>query len=351
MASGNSSRIPSHQLSNGLYVSGHPDQHKEKATLMSSAAMPYTGGDIKKSGELGKMFDIPVLDNPKRKSGPMSGPLPPSRTAFSTSGPLSSAAGGVGGGVGGGIGGIPRQNSLGSKASSGLHVQGQGGGVPSSKSGPISGGPPPVSGRPKSGPVPKGLDSSASLSSGGQQQHPHPLKTSGPQAPERSKSSGPLNLPATGLITSGPLPHKTSGPQVTGGHGGGPKRTLSGPHPDLTGSSSKHLGASVGSHAVNKLHAHGEHTFKKNCPRFILVTVVILFVLGFAVGGYFAAIVHSPILLIVVGGLFLLVVLLWTWNSCWGEAAVTRYVLNHPDAELSKAEDGRYVKVTGVSHF
>lgn len=29
---------------------------------MASRAVPYTGGDIKKSGELGKMFDIPVVD-------------------------------------------------------------------------------------------------------------------------------------------------------------------------------------------------------------------------------------------------------------------------------------------------
>ncbi|GAB4842573.1 hypothetical protein Ancab_012549 [Ancistrocladus abbreviatus] len=45
---------------------------------MSSTAMPYTGGDIKKSGELGKMFDIPVDGSRSRKSGPISNA--PSRT-------------------------------------------------------------------------------------------------------------------------------------------------------------------------------------------------------------------------------------------------------------------------------
>lgn len=65
------SRFPSHQLSNGLYVSGRPELPKEKGPTMSSTAIPYTGGDIKKSGELGKMFDIPVDSTRSRKSGPI----------------------------------------------------------------------------------------------------------------------------------------------------------------------------------------------------------------------------------------------------------------------------------------
>ncbi|XAR65715.1 hypothetical protein NMG60_11009911 [Bertholletia excelsa] len=120
------SRIPSHQLSNGLYVSGRPEQLKERPPTMASRAVPYTGGDIKKSGELGKMFDIAVVDNapppkPPRpssssqqnsgsvRSGPNSGPQgakssnsgPISRkssgplmpTGLITSGPLGSSAG------------------------------------------------------------------------------------------------------------------------------------------------------------------------------------------------------------------------------------------------------------------
>ncbi|XP_022714435.1 uncharacterized membrane protein At1g16860-like [Durio zibethinus] len=65
------SRVQSHQLSNGLFVSGRPEQLKERQPTMSSRAVPYTGGDVKKSGELGKMFDIPVLDN-SSSSGPPS---------------------------------------------------------------------------------------------------------------------------------------------------------------------------------------------------------------------------------------------------------------------------------------
>ncbi|GJZ39561.1 uncharacterized membrane protein-like protein [Tanacetum coccineum] len=36
---------------------------------MSSTAAPYTGGDIKKSGELGKMFDVDHNGSRPRKSG------------------------------------------------------------------------------------------------------------------------------------------------------------------------------------------------------------------------------------------------------------------------------------------
>ncbi|KAG6384053.1 hypothetical protein SASPL_156153 [Salvia splendens] len=48
-----------------------PEQPKEKTPTMSSVAMPYTGGDIKKSGELDKMFDIPMDSSRSCKSGPI----------------------------------------------------------------------------------------------------------------------------------------------------------------------------------------------------------------------------------------------------------------------------------------
>nr|GMD06967.1 uncharacterized membrane protein At1g16860-like [Ipomoea batatas] len=60
-------RTASHQLKNGLYVSGRPEQAKERQPTMASRAMPYTGGDVKKSGELGKMYGI---DSTGSGSGP-----------------------------------------------------------------------------------------------------------------------------------------------------------------------------------------------------------------------------------------------------------------------------------------
>ncbi|KAK6152195.1 hypothetical protein DH2020_014830 [Rehmannia glutinosa] len=164
------SRFPSHQLSNGLYVSGRPEQPKEKTPTMSSVAMPYTGGDIKKSGELGKMFDIPMDGSRSRKSGPVSNA--PSRTgsfvgAPSNSGQLNSVSRGSVS-----AGGVPGSASL-----------------KKTNSGPLN-------------------------------KHGEPLKkSSGPQGGGTAVSrqnSGPLPpvLPTTGLITSGPI---TSGPLNSSG--------------------------------------------------------------------------------------------------------------------------------------
>ncbi|GJN36638.1 hypothetical protein PR202_gb25518 [Eleusine coracana subsp. coracana] len=165
------SRFPSHQLSNGLYVSGRPEQPKEKTPVICSTAMPYTGGDIKKSGELGKMFDI------HRKSGPL-GNQPSRNTSFggagSNSGPVSNAVG--------------RSNYSGSISS----------GVPGT-----------------------GGSSRTKSNSGPLNKHGEPTKrSSGPQSggvtPMARQNSGPLPpvLPTTGLITSGPI---TSGQMNSSG--------------------------------------------------------------------------------------------------------------------------------------
>ncbi|CAM8896373.1 unnamed protein product [Rhodiola kirilowii] len=72
-------RVPAHQLSNGLFVSGLPEQQpKDRTPTMSSRAVPYTGGDVKKSGELGKMFDILGRGRGRSNSPPSS--LPPDPT-------------------------------------------------------------------------------------------------------------------------------------------------------------------------------------------------------------------------------------------------------------------------------
>ncbi|CAH9093467.1 unnamed protein product [Cuscuta epithymum] len=68
------SRTGSHQLSNGLYVSGRPEQQKDRPPAVSSRAVPYIGGDVRKSGELGKMYGVAL-------SGEATGP--PSFKAFS----------------------------------------------------------------------------------------------------------------------------------------------------------------------------------------------------------------------------------------------------------------------------
>ncbi|MFS7934800.1 putative membrane protein [Helianthus anomalus] len=181
-----SSRFPSHQLNNGLYVSGRPEQPKERTPTMSSTAVPYTGGDIKKSGELGKMFDVENASSRPRKSGPISNA--PLRT----------------GSFGGGNSSHSNQTSSNS-----------GNRMGSSGAGP-------------------GSSSMKKASSGPLNKHGEPIrKSSGPQGggmPTSRHNSGPIPpvLPTTGLITSGPLnsagaPRKGSG--AADGAGTGKSRT------------------------------------------------------------------------------------------------------------------------------
>ncbi|CAA6672169.1 unnamed protein product [Spirodela intermedia] len=297
------SRFPSHQLSNGLYVSGRPEQPKEKPMIISSAAMPYTGGDIKKSGELGKMFDIPTDGSKSRKSGQLANA--PSRTgsfggAASHSGPINS-------------------NSTGRYLS----------GPISSAVGPVSG---PSRQKSNSGPLNK---------------HGEPLKkSSGPQSgvatPMARQNSGPQApaLPTTGLITSGPI---SSGPLNSSGM----PRKLSGPQ-DCTGSAKLHNVSISHNQAVTNLSQVEEYSFKSSIPRVTLYAVILLFVMGFIAGGFILAAVHNAILLIVVVVLFSFVAALFTWNSCLGRSAIIGFVGRYPDAELRSAKDGQYVKVTGV---
>ncbi|KAL1340297.1 hypothetical protein AAHE18_09G003700 [Arachis hypogaea] len=225
------SRIPSHQLSNGLYVSGRPEQPKERTPTMTSTAMPYTGGDIKKSGELGKMFDIPVDGSKSRKSGPITGA--PTRTgsfggASSHSGPI-------------------QPNSAARAAYT---------------SGPMTSG---------------GMPGSTSLkksNSGPLNKHGEPVKkSSGPQSggvtPIGRQNSGPLTpvLPTTGLITSGPI---SSGPL----NSSGAPRKVSGPL-DATGSMKMQGSAVVNNQAVTVLSQAVSNAT-------LLIVVVVLFCLVIA---------------------------------------------------------------------
>lgn len=290
------SRFPSHQLSNGLYVSGRPEQPKEKTPTMSSVAMPYTGGDIKKSGELGKMFDIPPMDGSRsRKSGPINSA--PSRTgsfggAASHSGQLNSV----------------RSGSISAGASGSVSLK-------KTNSGPLN-------------------------------KHGEPLKkSSGPQGGGTAVSrqnSGPLPpvLPTTGLITSGPI---TSGPL----NSSGAPRKVSGPLESM-GSMKMHNASLVNNQAVTHLSQDDEYSFRKSFPKPILWAIILLFVMGFIAGGFILGAVRNPILLVVVVILFAAVASVFTWNTCWGRRAVTGFIASYPDAELRTAKDGQFVKVSGV---
>eukprot|EP01018_Ginkgo_biloba_P020063 Gb_22203 [translate_table: standard] len=281
------SRFNSHQLSNGLYVSGPPEQYKERQPTMTSTAMPYTGGDIKKSGEIGKMLNIPVETTKTKKSGTMVSPNPPSKNrsfGVSNSGPISSGAGAR-----------PACSSSCQK----------------SNSGPLS----------RTGDSVK--------------------KTSGPLSP---------SIPATGLITSGPI---TSGPLNSSRKAAGPMtsaRKSSGPL-DSGSASIKLQSVSVANNqsVTNLSHDHQEYSLsKRNIPRVIFYVVIPLFLMGFMAGGFILAAVHNAILLIVVSSLFGVVLAILVWNAYSGTGAVIGFLSGYSDAELKAAKDGQYVKVTGV---
>ncbi|KAG8066154.1 hypothetical protein GUJ93_ZPchr0004g38322 [Zizania palustris] len=288
-------------LSNGLYVSGRPEQPKEKAPTICSTAMPYTGGDIKKSGELGKMFELHAVKS--RKSGPLSN-APSRNTSFggatSNSGPVSNA--------------VDRSNYSSSLSSS----------VPGASG----------SARAKS-------------SSGPLNKHGEPAKrSSGPQSggvtPMARQNSGPLPpmLPTTGLITSGPI---TSGPL----NSAGAPRKVSGP---LDSAASKKMRTTSFSHnqVVTKITTENSYSITGSFSKLILGAVAVLFVLGLIAGVLILGAVHNAILLIVVVVLFGSVAALFIWNSCWGRRGVIGFVDRYPDADLRTAKDGQYIKVTGV---
>ncbi|KAH9749744.1 ubiquitin-specific protease family C19-related protein [Citrus sinensis] len=232
-------RIPSHQLSSGLYVSGRPEQLKERQPTMASRAVPYTGGDVKKSGELGKMFDIQVTDQANTKL--------PSR--------------------------------------------------PSSSS------------QPNSGSVRSGSNSG-------------PVK----------KTSGPLPLQPTGLITSGPI-------------GSGPLSNRRSGQLDYSGSGSGSVKAGYGS-AVTSLGEDVKVGFRVS--RAVAWVVMVVVAMGVMVGAFLMVAVKKAVVLVavaaVVGPLFIGMI----WNCVWGRRGLLGFVKKYPDTELRGAIDGQYVKVTGV---
>jgi hypothetical protein len=315
-ASGRGAGVSAHQLSNGLYVSGQPDRHKDKGSVMSVAQMPYTGGDVKKSGELGKMLNIPVeaskagARRSAAASSSHSGPLAGARSGFSSSGPLSSA----------GTPWVP------GKSAGTISVGGTGG----SHSGPLG----------RSGELGR---AGGARTVSGPLQPSNSLKTSGPQTPV---------LPATGLITSGPI---TSGPLSSTG---APRKGLSGPQESSAailaagggsikvGESGRPSGNSLAINCLNNAH---EYSFPKNFPRIILYTLIPLFVIGFIAGAFIFAAVKNAILLFVVATLFGIVVILLAWNTFYGKRAIFGFLAKHPLSDLSTAKDGQLVKVTGVS--
>ncbi|RZC50619.1 hypothetical protein C5167_042929 [Papaver somniferum] len=256
-------RIPSHQLSSGLYVSGgRPEQSKERQPTMGSRAVPYTGGDVKKSGELGKMFDIPVLDQSSLK---------PSRQSSSS-----------------------QHNSGSIRSTSNSGPQNN----KSSNSGSM---PPPT------------LQKKSSSTHSGQMM---------------------MNLQPTGLITSGPLGSSGNVSGNRGGRSGQLEHSVSS------------IGKAVYGTAVTNIGKDVKFGFKLSKAIMWVVGVGIIMLL--VVGVFMMATVKNGVMLVAVSGIVVLVTLIVVWNFSWRKRGLLGYFNRYPDAELRGAQDGQFVKVTGV---
>ncbi|KAJ9550731.1 hypothetical protein OSB04_014776 [Centaurea solstitialis] len=198
-----------------------------------------------------------------------------------------------------------------------------------------------------SGGVP-GSVSMKKTSSGPLNKHGEPIrKSSGPQGAGMTsasrQNSGPLPpvLPATGLLTSGPI---LSGPL----NSSGAPRKSSGPL-DSSGSIKSRTTSMVKNQAVTHLSQEDKHSFFRSFPKLVFWSIVLLFVMGFIAAVFILAAVGNPILLVVVVVLFATVSLAFAWNACRGRKAVIKFISEYPDAELRTAKDGQFVKVSGIS--
>ncbi|PHT31013.1 hypothetical protein CQW23_27350 [Capsicum baccatum] len=304
------SRTGSHQLRNGLIVSGRPEQLKEKQPTVASRAIPYTGGDVKKSGELGKMYGIDFSSGDHHHSyNSMGGPpiLKPSSRGCSSSGSIRS------GSNSGQMGHVP----IPKKSSSSSSGQLDGSIRVGSGSGQLC-----------HGSIPKKLSSSSSgqldgsirVGSGsGQMGHcPIPKKSS-------LSSSGPIQ--PTGLITSGPLS------STTGRRSG---------QLEPAGSFKKVVYGS----AVTGLTDDVKIKFKvSRVAMWVLVVVVLI---GLMAGGFVMAAVKKSVILVGVGGVLAPIMVILVWNYAYKERGLVGFLRRYADAELRGAVDGQYVKVTGV---
>ncbi|KAJ6892791.1 hypothetical protein NC651_025871 [Populus alba x Populus x berolinensis] len=246
------SRYPSHRLGNGLVVSGRLEQPKEKAPTMSSSAMPYTGGDIKKSGELGKMGCFTFRVNDVKCCFLVL--AIPHRVLY------------------------PLEACLGSAS------------LKKSSSGPLN-------------------------------KHGEPIKkSSGPQScgvTRQNSGSIPSALPATGLITSGPI---SSGPL----NSSGAPRKVSGPL-ESTGSMKLNSSSISNNPAVTTLSQDDDYSVRRNFPKTVVWLVILIFVMG----------------LLAVAALVVL-------EHVWGRRYIVEFTAQYPDADLRTAKNGQYVKVSGV---
>ncbi|CAK9255851.1 unnamed protein product [Sphagnum jensenii] len=346
--------VAAHQLSNGLYVSGTAERNSKdsKAHRMGVSQMPYTGGNILDSGEIGKMLKIqattptPTTHNNNAAGNKKTRSSSPS-CQESRSCPASPSA----------------QSNLRSSSFNAAYT--------SHINNPFT--------------SPTIIHCNSSNSNSHSRSHSHSSRTT-PFIPARGMTgSQSPSLAATGLITG--LAASGSGRKanvVVLGNGttqlqneshtsattttataaspspGNSSRTLlasPGASFDRThGSGQNHGAVATGSvpnnnnsnESVNNLSHVKNFSFMKSIPRLILWSIFSLFVILFAIGAFVLEAAKSVVVLVVVGVLLALVCALLAWNSWWGRQSLLSFVGHHPQSDLRNAKDGQMVCITGV---
>lgn len=346
--------VAAHQLSNGLYVSGTAERNSKdsKAHRMGVSQMPYTGGNILDSGEIGKMLNIqattptPTTHNNNAAGNKKTRSSSPS-CQESRSCPASPSA----------------QSNLRSSSFNAAYT--------SHINNPFT--------------SPTIIHCNSSNSNSHSRSHSHSSRTT-PFIPARGMTgSQSPSLAATGLITG--LAASGSGRKanvVVLGNGttqlqneshtsattttataaspspGNSSRTLlasPGASLDRThGSGQNHGAVATGSvhnnnnsnESVNNLSHVKSFSFMKTIPRLILWSIFSLFVILFAIGAFVLEAAKSVVVLVVVGVLLALVCALLAWNSWWGRQSLLSFVGHHPQSDLRNAKDGQMVCITGV---
>jgi uncharacterized membrane protein YfcA len=100
--------------------------------------------------------------------------------------------------------------------------------------------------------------------------------------------------------------------------------------------------------AVTTLSHVDDYSVRKNFPKTVVWSVILIFVMGLLAGGFILGAVHNAILLVVVAVLFVIVAALVVWNMCRGSRSIIEFIGRYPDTDLRTAKNGQYVKVSGV---
>jgi hypothetical protein len=351
--------VAAHQLSNGLYVSGTPERNSKdsKAHRMGVSQMPYTGGNILDSGEIGKMLNIQATTTPTTPTTHNNNAAGNKKTRSSSSSSSCQES---------------RSCPASPSAQSNLRSSSFNAAYTSHINNPFT--------------SPTIIHSNSTNTNSHSRSHSHSSRTT-PFIPARGMTgSQSPSLAATGLITGlaasgsgrkanvvvlgngttqlqdeshNPATTTTTATAASPSPGNSSRTLLKSPGASLDrthGLGQNHGAVAAGSvpnnnnsnESVNNLSHVKSFSFMKSIPRLILWSIFSLFVILFAIGAFVLEAAKSVVVLVVVGVLLGLVCALLAWNSWWGRQSLLSFVGHHPQSDLRNAKDGQMVCITGV---